>query len=75
MDSSHGQHAVIELSIDLGAFVGAISIDEIQWAPACGNDFVYVQPNIHAPEPATFVMGLLGAIGVAGLRRQRRRAA
>lgn len=74
MDSSHGQHAVIELSIDLGAFVGSITIDEIQWAPACGNDFVYVQPNIHVPEPASFAMGLLGVVGVAGLRRQRRAA-
>lgn len=74
MDSTHGQHAVIELSIDLNA-LGLTTITEIQWAPACGNDFVYVQPNIHTPEPASFVLGLLGVAGAAGLRRQRRQVA
>jgi hypothetical protein len=73
-----GQHAVIELAIDLKVFNGA-SIDLVQWAPSCGNDFVWVTPGIititETPEPSTLVLGLLGTCGVAGLRWRRRRAA
>jgi len=68
------EHAVIELAIDLNLFSGIIN--QIQWAPGCGNDFVYVNNlGIHSPEPATLVMGLLGVAGVAGLRRFRRQDA
>jgi hypothetical protein len=71
-DGTLGSHAVIELSISLNAFSGAI-INEIQWAPSCGNDFVYIEnAGISTPEPATLAMGLFGIVGVAGLRRFRR---
>jgi hypothetical protein len=71
-DGTLGSHAVIELSISLSYF-GNATITGIQWAPACGNDFVYVEGQaIATPEPATLVMGLFGIAGVVGMRRFRR---
>lgn len=74
-DSVLGAHAVIELSIALSSFNNAI-INSIQWAPSCGNDFVYLDNQaIQTPEPATLAMGLLGVAGIGALRRFRRTAA
>lgn len=74
-DGTLGAHAVIELSIALSYFQNSV-ITGIQWAPSCGNDFVYVENQaIPTPEPATLAMGVLGAMGIAGLRRFRRSAA
>jgi len=71
-DATLGAHAVIELSISLAAF-GNTVITGAQWAPSCGNDFVYVENQaIATPEPATLVMGLFGIAGVVGMRRFRR---
>lgn len=71
-DGTLGSHAVIELSIALSNFSNG-TITGVQWAPSCGNDFVYVEGQaIQTPEPATLVMGLFGIAGVAGMRRFRR---
>ncbi|MFO1092515.1 MAG: PEP-CTERM sorting domain-containing protein [Planctomycetaceae bacterium] len=77
--STLGQHAVIELQVDLSVF-GGDTLNNMRWAPSCGNDFVYVDlatvtTHNEAPEPATFVMGMLGMVGMAGLRWRRRQAA
>jgi len=71
MDSTLGEHSVIELSIDLEVF-GTNVINLVQWAPSCGNDFVFVNTAVHSPELTSFVMGALGIVGVAGLKRIRR---
>lgn len=74
LNSLTAQHAVIELAIPMSVFGGAL-IESVQWAPACGNDVLYVETAIHSPEPATLVMSLLGMAGFAGVRRYRRNAA
>ncbi len=65
------QHAVIELSIDRGVFVGATALD-IYWAPSCNNDVLEVNDDLPArvPEPGT--LGTLAA-GLLALRWVRRR--
>lgn len=76
MDSTLGQHSVIELSIDFEHVFGSNTINRIQWAPSCGNDFAFVNTAIHMPEPSTFVMGALGIASIAGFKwKQSRRSA
>lgn len=79
-DSSLGQHAFIELSLDMGLF-GTEKIIGVAVAPACGNDVLCVTfpggapPPI--PEPASVVVwGLLLSLGgcICWWRARRERA-
>lgn len=75
------QHAVIELAIDLSTpFWNNVSLNSIQWLPACGNDVVSVNlppmPSVNPiPEPSSVALWSLGAVGCLVGRRLRRRRA
>jgi len=63
------QHAVIELSLDIGLFNGAV-IDTISWRPSCGNDELDA-PVRSVPEPGSIALMLSG--GLLLWRRSRGR--
>ncbi|MBL8849555.1 MAG: PEP-CTERM sorting domain-containing protein [Planctomycetaceae bacterium] len=69
MTSDLGQKAIIEVAIPMSFFPSGVTLRGVTWGPSCGNDM------LHVPEPATFGLLLTGAMGFAGLRKSRRKAA
>jgi hypothetical protein len=73
MGDNGKKHAIIEVAIPEWMFGGAI-IQSVEWAPACGNDFLLVETEIHTmPEPGSCVLLAMGAACLAGVRRRRSR--
>jgi hypothetical protein len=70
-DTVTAQHSIIELSIPL-SFFGGETIEDIIWRPSCGNDELMLSTSI-VPEPTTWALALVGAVGVAALARRRKR--
>jgi hypothetical protein len=67
-DVSLGQHAFIELSIDLASLEGDLL--SVYWQPSCGND----ELSVHTPEPASLaIWSVLGGIGCLLARARRRK--
>lgn len=70
-DSVTTQHSIIEMAIPLSVF-GGQTIENIIWHPSCGNDYLSLATTI-VPEPATWALALVAAIGIVPLARSRRR--
>jgi len=76
-----GQHAFIELVIRdyADVFGNNLSGATVRWAPACGNDQLYLEAEIPkgvVPEPASLVVwSLLGGLGIAVVWYRRRKHA
>jgi hypothetical protein len=66
-NSQTGQHAVVELAVNLSAF-GGQTLQSVHWRPSCGNDELDVSLP-HMPEPATATLLLLGLGGLFHKRR------
>jgi hypothetical protein len=68
-----GQHAIIELAIDLSLFGTDTIISTISWAPACGNDVLVISNpdlQVNVPEPTSMLLTGFGALGFIGYRRR-----
>jgi hypothetical protein len=70
-DAGPNDHAIIELAIPYAFFGDGVIVTGVQWAPSCGNDIVQVATNYRMPEPATFGMLLIGALGAVVIARRR----
>lgn len=69
-DTVTTQHSIIELSIPLAYFGGAM-IEGIEYYPACGNDELVIATQL-GPEPSTLGLALLaGALVLPCLRKRR----
>ncbi len=64
------QHSIIELSIPLSFFGGAM-INGIAYYPACGNDELVLDTQF-VPEPSTFGLAALAAVALMPWWRRRR---
>jgi hypothetical protein len=79
LDGNNGTHSVIELALDLSLFGAGASLDKIHWGPACGNDFVELEPgiivvqNVDVPEPASMAIWLIVGAALAFPRLRGRR--
>ena len=70
--AGNDEHSVIELSVNLGYFLGEIT--EIRWSPSCGNDIVWVRDDGFGPdlpEPASVIVWGLLAACIVGWRLRR----
>jgi len=73
LNSVTGQHSIMEMAIPI-AWLGGTGDYSFHWRPSCGNDELDLDALVHAPEPGSVVLLMLGGLGLGGvLVRQRRR--
>jgi hypothetical protein len=59
------------MAIPLSTFAGQ-TIESIAWFPACGNDELILETNF-VPEPATWALALVAAVGLVPIVRRKRK--